>query len=101
MPLESPVNLLRLLSIDQLVACKFDGIFGICSGTEILSIEFCAAASEVTPIYHSKSYLHNVSTARAHSLNFKYTFIVASSFWALESWFDRDQTAVSDFTRFG
>ena len=48
--------------------------------TEILSIEFWAAASEVTPIYYSKSYLHNISTARAHSLNFKYTFIAASSF---------------------
>ena len=36
--------------------------------TEILSIEFWAAASEVTPIYYSKCYLHNISTARAHNL---------------------------------
>ena len=38
----------------------------ICS-TEILSIEIWAAASEVTPIYYSKCYLHNISTARAHN----------------------------------
>ena len=37
----------------------------ICS-TEILSIEIWAVASEVTPIYYSKCYLHNISTARAH-----------------------------------
>ena len=38
----------------------------VCS-TDILSIEIWAAASEVTPIYYSKCYLHNISTARAHN----------------------------------
>ena len=35
---------------------------------KILSIEFWAAANEVTPIYYSKCYLHNISIARAHNL---------------------------------
>ena len=42
--------------------------------TKILSIEFWAAASELTTIYYSKCYLHNISTARAHDMTLNYLY---------------------------
>ena len=36
--------------------------------TETLSIKFWAAVSELTTIYYSKCYLHDISTARAHNM---------------------------------